>query len=253
VNSEGARSEYTTFLKHSITGYVLKTLELDQFKDLPEIDEPLITNKKISKNLNGDWTVQIKNRGSIKITDYLNAYYLEQIERVFENNCPLDHDRKAINEFKWVLKKLDEGLVESLDTSIEWVIKRDLCENKLVDMNLEQGLNIENAKETAQFQYTAVTDPLFDEIVDRNELKTIVLEKDVKNAFLYPPDDSRGMLRVTLAKEFYNEVKSLSWSYVKLHPKHHYYPIEFDNLDGWTSERVQEKLNEIKSKIMKME
>ncbi|MHA2394688.1 MAG: proteasome accessory factor PafA2 family protein [Promethearchaeota archaeon] len=252
VNSEGARSEYTTFLKHSITGYVLKTLELDQFKALPEIDEPIITNKEISKNLDGDWAVPLKNGDSIKITDYLNAFYLEQIERVFENNCPLDHDKKALNEFKWVLRKLDEGLVESLDTSIEWVIKRDLCENKLVDMNLEQGLNIENAKEAAQFQYTAVTDPLYEEMVDRNGLKTLVSENDVRKAFLYPPENSRGKLRVTLAKEFYNEVRSLSWSYVKLHPKYHYYPIEFDNLDGWTFERIQEKLSEIKSKFGKV-
>lgn len=252
VNSEGARSEYTTFLKHSITSYVLKTLELDRLKDLPKIDEPLITNKEISKNLNGDWKVPIKNGVSIKITDYLNTFYLEQIERVFEDNCPQDHDKKALNEFKWVLRKLDEGLVESLDTSIEWVIKMDLCENKLVDMSLEQGLNTENAKETAQFQYTAVTDPLFEELVDRNGLKTMVSEKDVRKAFLYPPDDSRGKLRVALAKKFNNEVKTISWSYIKLQPKYHYYPIKFESLNGWTFERVIEKMNEIKSKIEKL-
>jgi len=98
-------------------------------------------------------------------------------------------------------------------------------------------------------QYMAVTDPLFNELVDDGVVKSVVSEEDVEKAFLEPPVDSRGVLRVALAREFRDSIKSISWAYIKLLPKIRYQPIEFNELDGWTPEKVKELLDQVRSYI----
>ena len=248
VNGEGARSEYTTFLKHSITSYILRAIEQGYLVGVPEIDSPLDSNKGIAVNLEGDWTVPLKNREEMRVTDYLNTYYLGSIEEVFSDNTPSDWDKTALKEFKWVLEKLDSGLIESLDGSIEWVIKKNLVENVL-DYEVEMGLSEEAARIALLNQYMAVTDPLYDELVGENKVKTIVSEENVEKAFYDAPAESRGTLRVELAREFADYIKTISWSYLKLKPKIHYEPFTFNELGGWTSEKIQDLVDEIRSTI----
>ena len=246
VNGEGARSEYTTFLKHSVTSYVLRAIEEGYLSWVPEIDQPLESNKEIALNLGGDWTVPLKNGETIGVTDYLNTYYLGQVEELFSDNSTSDEDRLALREFKWVLGKLDDGLIESLDGSIEWVIKKSLAEN-VHDYQFEAEFNEETARIALLNQYMAVTDPLYDELVEEEKIRTIVSEEAVENAFLEAPTMSRGALRVKLAKEFKDSIKTMSWAYLKLKPSIRYEPFEFNDLGGWTDEKVQKMVDMIGS------
>jgi len=246
VNGEGARSDYTTFLKHGVTTYVLKAIEKGYLKSVPEIDEPISSNREIALNLEGDWTVPLKDGGKMGVIDYLNSYYLDPIEQLFSGESPSEEDRMALKEVKWVLDKLDQGLIESLDTSIEWVIKKKLADNAL-DYTIEGGLEEGDARTALLNQYMAVTDPLFDELVEEGKVRSIVAEDDVEKAFLNPPVDSRGVLRVALAGEFRESIKSISWAYIKLQPKIRYQPIEFNQLDGWTPEKVNGVLDEVRT------
>ncbi len=246
VNGEGARSDYTTFLKHGVTTYVLKAIEKGHLKSVPEMDEPISSNREIALNLEGDWTVPLKGGGKMGVIDYINAYYLDPIERLFSAETPSEEDRVALSEVKWVLDKLDQGLIESLDTSIEWVIKKKLAENAL-DYSIEGEMEEDGARTALLNQYMAVTDPLFDELVDEGKVRALISEENVEDAFLNPPVDSRGMLRVALAGEFRDSIKSISWAYIKLQPKIRYKPIEFNELDGWTPEKVNGVLDEVRS------
>ncbi len=249
VNGEGARSEYTTFLKHGVTSYVLRTIERGYLKSVPEIEESLGTNKVIASNLEGDWAVPLKDGGKMGVVDYLNTYYLDPIEQLFSDDAPTDEDKMALREIKWVLGKLDQGLIESLDTSIEWVIKQKLAENGLDAYNVEGGMGEGEARTALLNQYMSVTDPLLDELVDEGKVKSVVSEESVEKAFLEPPVDSRGVLRVALAREFRDSIKSISWAYIKLLPKIRYQPTEFNELDGWTPEKIKELLDQVRSYI----
>lgn len=249
VNGEGARSEYTTFLKHAFTGYVLRAVERGHLGTVPEIADPIESNKAVSMNLEGDWVVPLRDGTTMKAIDYLNSYYLEAVERLFADVSPGESDRDALREFKWVLGKLDEGLIEALETSIEWVIKLSLAENYLEELDIEDGLDPDSAKTAALFQYTAVTDPLYEELVERRGLRTVVSEADVEKAFEGPPEESRGELRVALARRFKDEVKTMSWSYLKARPELHMHPFEFNDLGGWTPERIEDKISEIRARI----
>jgi hypothetical protein len=246
VNGEGARSEYTNFLKYSITSYVLRAIEQGNLKSAPEIDSPLETNKSISENLRGDWKVKITNGEEIEVTDYINTYYLSAIEELFRDNDPNDQDKMALKEFKWTLEKLNLGLIDSLDESIEWVIKKKLAEN-VGEYAVDEDLEIESSRTAILNQYMAVTEPLYDELVEEKRVRTMVSEEAVKRAFYEPPPDSRGFLRVRIALEFKDVLENISWSYMKLKPRIQYEPIEFNDLNSWTREKIEKTLNNIRT------
>ena len=246
VNGEGARSEYTTFLKHSTTSYVLQAIQDEHIKKTPEIADPLTAGQEISRNLGGDWEVELTDGGRIGVTDYLNSCYLEGIERVFEEREAKEHDKTALKEFKWAMQKLEDGLLEDLNTSIEWVIKLDLIEGGLRDnFQFEEGLDKASAKETAAFQYTAVTDPLYEGLVERHGIRTVVSETDIESAFMAPPEGSRGQLRAAITERFGEALASLSWSHMKLRRGRAAIPFHFPDLDGWSQESVSKTLTEI--------
>ena len=106
-----------------------------------------------------------------------------------------------------------------------------------------------SAKEAAAFQYTAVTDPLFDELADAIGLRRVVSDKDVETAFLKPPSGSRGSLRVALVERFEDSIETLSWSYVKLRRDRSTLNFPFEGLDGWTKEAVSDFIAEVASQM----
>jgi len=250
VYGEGARSEYTTFLKHSVTGYVLQAIQRGFVCEVPELKDPIAAGLEISENVDGDWRVELKDGGKIRAIDYLNSHYLEAVERLFSESTPAERDKAALNEFKWVLGKLDDGLLESLETSVEWVIKLHLIERGLREtFSLDDELDEASAKVAAAFQYTAVTDPLYDELVENHRLRRMVSDEDIERAFLEPPTDSRAGLRTRLAEEFEDILETLSWSYIKTRQGRRRQTFSFEDLDGWSPEAIEKKVAELSSKL----
>jgi hypothetical protein len=250
VFGEGARNEYTTFLKHSITSYVLQAIQEGHIKEVPELSDPIVAGQEISKHLEGDWSVRLSGGEKVGALDYLNSYYLEGVEKIFADKETSDHDLFALKEFKWVLSKLGEGLIEDLDTSVEWATKLVHIEEGFGEhFEVEERLDKASAKEAAAFQYTAVTDPLFDELADAIGLRRIVSDEDVETAFLKPPSGSRGSLRVALAERFGDSIETLSWSYVKFRRERSTLNFQFKGLDGWTKEEVSNFIADVASQM----
>jgi proteasome accessory factor A len=253
VFGEGARSEYTTFLKHATTSLVLQAIQGGHIKGVPELADPIEAGKMLARNLDGDWSVELVDEGRIGAVDFLNSYYVDGIESLLEESEPSKDSVKALGELKWVLGKLGDGLIEDLDKSVEWVIKKTLIEDGYPDnFRHEEGMDEASAKEAAAFQYTAVTDPLYDELAERHGLRTIVSEAEIEKAFLEPPADSRGMLRVALARRLEGSLETLSWSYLKYREGRKRLTYLFETLDGWTEDRVAWILKDLDSRISEL-
>jgi len=252
VNGEGARSDYTTFLKHSITSYILTAIQDGHIRETPKLEDPIASGQEISQNLEGDWSVNLADGKRVKVTDYIDSYYLEGIEKVFEERESKEGDRLALTEFKWVLGKLGEGLIEDLDRSIDWVIKLSLIERGFKEnFQLEKGLSEDSAKRAAAFQYTAVTDPLFDELAEKHGFKEVVSTKETEKAFMEPPENSRGKLRVALATRFRDSLKEMSWSHFELRNGKSFLSQPFQSLVGWTQDEISKTIREIEFKLSK--
>ena len=250
VFGEGARSEYTTFLKHAATSLVLQAIQGGHIKYVPELADPIEAGKELGGNLDGDWSVELTGGKRIGAVEFLSAYYVDGIECFLEEAESSENSMKALSELKWVLGKLGDGLIEDLDKSVEWVIKKTLIEDDYQEnFQNEGGLDEASAKEAAVFQYTAVTDPLFDELTERHELRTIVSEADIERAFLEPPADSRGILRVALARHLQGSLETLSWSYLKYREGRKRLTYNFESLDDWTDEKIAWALKDLDSQI----
>ena len=250
VFGEGARSEYTTFLKHSATSLVLQAIQSGHIQEVPELADPIEAGKELAGNLDGDWSVELAGGERLGAVDFLSSYYVDGIESLLEEDEPSQDSVNALSELKWVLGKLGEGLIEDLDKSVEWVIKKTLIEDGYQEnFRHEEGMDEATAKEAAAFQYTAVTDPLFDELSERHGLRTIVTQDEVERAFLEPPADSRGMLRVSLARHLEGSLETLSWSFLKYRKGRKRLTYGFESLDGWTDERVAWAVKDLDSRI----
>ena len=250
VFGEGARSEYTTFLKHAATSLVLQAIQGGHVQDVPELADPIEAGKLLAGNLDGDWSVLLADGKRLGAVEYLNAYYVDGVESLLDESESSEDSREALKELKWVLGKLGDGRIEDLDKSVEWVIKKTLIEDGYQEnFRHEEGLDEASAKAAAAFQYTAVTDPLFDELTERRGLRTIATQDEVERAFLEPPADSRGMLRVALAKHLQGSLETLSWAFLKYQEGRKRLTYGFESLDGWTDERIAWALNDLDSRI----
>ena len=247
VNGEGLRSEYTSFLKYSLTSYVLLAIQEGHITDVPEIADPITQGQEIARNLNGDWAVRLADGGRIGVVDYLNSYYLDGVERLFSERETSESDRLALKELNWALGRLDQGLLEDLDTSLEWRIKLRLVEGGFGGLQFEEGLDEASAREAAAFQYTAVTDPLYDALVEDYGVKTVIPEGDVERAFMEPPPGSRGLFRVQAAESLREALHSVSWSSLKLRKGYRVLQYEFPELDGWDTSKIEACIHEARS------
>jgi hypothetical protein len=253
VHGEGSRSEYTTFLKHAATSLVLQAIQGGYIRNIPRLAEPIEAGKELAGNINGDWKLALAGGKRVGAVDFLSSYYVDGIENLLDESEPSEDSQEALSELKWVLGKLGEGLIEDLDKSVEWVIKKTLIEDGYQEnFHHEEGLDEASAKEAAAFQYTAVTDPLFDELTERHGLRTVVSKAEVERAFLEPPPDSRGMLRVGLARHLQGSLETLSWSYLKYREDRKRLTYYFESLDGWTEERISWVLKDLDSKISEL-
>jgi len=252
VNGEGARSEYTTYLKQSLTAYVLLAIQDGHIRDVPEIADPIRQGQEIARNLDGDWSVKLADGGRIGVADYLNAHYMEGVERLFADRHPSKQDGRALRELKWCLEKLGQGLLEDLNTSLEWLIKLALIERGFHQhFQVEEGLDEKNAKEAAVHQYTAVTDPLFDALVEEHGIRTVISEREVERAFMEPPKNSRGEFRVAAAKRLEESLSSVSWSNLKLKKGYRRLQYDFPELDGWCPEEIEARIREAQELLEK--
>jgi proteasome accessory factor A len=243
-NSTSARCEFTNFLKHSITSYVLLCIQRGKIKEAPELKDPLYAAKAISRNIEGDWEVELQSGEMIKVVDYLNSYYVSAIEKLFAESEVEDHDKLALDELKFTLNKLDNGLFEDLNKSIEWIIKLYLIERG-VDEYFEFEKGIEDRKEAASFQYTAVTDTTFDELADELKIRRVTTDEQISRAVFQPPKNSRAELRVTLAKTFKDDLEDLKWSEVIIKGK----LFRFLELDGWSESKISEEVRRVKDSL----
>lgn len=246
VNGEGTRSQLTTFLRHSITSYVILGIERGFIQNVPKLRDPVAETRRISKNVAGDWKVTLENGERMDAIEYLESYYIAPIEALLEEGETKDHDRLAFNELKDISTKLEEGRFEGLDKRVEWAIKLGLIEERVDDFfEFESGISDEEKREAANFQYMAVTESLFDELEEELGIRRVVSDESISEAVFQPPRGSRAELRVTLASRFRDRLDDISWEGVTIAGKQFLYSV----LDGWDWKKIEKEVKIVRDSI----
>ena len=87
-------------------------------------------------------------------------------------------------------------------------------------------------------------------VADAIGAEKILKEEDIGEALLYPPENSRASLRITLVEEIKrfqpeNENLIVRWNRI-VNPPTRDEEINFEELDGWDEERIKKKIEEAK-------
>ncbi|MHC1610845.1 MAG: proteasome accessory factor PafA2 family protein [Candidatus Methanospirareceae archaeon] len=230
TSGEGVRSEVTRLLCNAITSYVIDAIESGKITHVEEIWNPLQTFRDISENTEGNWCVRLMNGRRESAIDYLTSNYLEAIEELFEEREVSYWDKYALDTFKRICAKFDQGLLEDpyVFRRIEWVMKLWVIENEINDFEYNytpvgkfdyrsmytMGDQMEK-KIAASFDFTNLCDyDLYECVADRIGVERILIEEDLGEALLFPPKNSRAELRVRLASAFENA--TLSWNKITI-------------------------------------
>ena len=230
TSGEGVRSEVTRLLNNAITSYVIDAIESGQITHVEDIWNPLQTFKDISGNTEGDWRIKLMNGRTESALDYLMSHYVAAIEKLFEERETSYWDRYALDTFKRVCAKFEQGLLEDpyVFRRIEWVMKLWVIKNWIDDFEYKyipkgkfdyRGMYmIDERMEkeiAASFDFTNLCDyDLYECVADRIGVERVLTEEDMGEALLFPPRNSRAELRVRLASEFENAV--LSWNKITI-------------------------------------
>ena len=230
TSGEGVRSEVTRLLCNAITSYVIDAIESGKITHVEEIWNPLQAFKDISANTEGDWRIKLTNGRTESAIDYLTSYYLEAIEELFEERKVSYWDKYALDTFKRICAKFDQGLLEDpyVFRRIEWVMKLWAIKNEINEFEYNyipigkfdyrsmymMGDQMEK-KIAASFDFTNLCDyDLYECVADKIGVERILTEEDVGEALLFPPKNSRAELRVRLAAAFENA--TLSWNKITI-------------------------------------
>jgi hypothetical protein len=246
-SGEGLRSEITRLLNNAITSYVVQAIEAGKVTKVDGIEDPIGTVRALSRNIEGDWKIRLENGEKVNALDYLDSTYIAGIEDLFEERERSWWDDYALRTFKAVHEKLKHGLFEDVFRKIEWLLKLHVIETEIDRLDFEGAE--EEKKICACFEFSNIGEhDLYERITDEMGIERLGAEEEIGEALLYPPENSRAVLRTALIEEimhFQPDNLIVRWDRI-VNPPTRDEEINFDELDGWDEEKIRRKMEEAK-------
>ncbi len=248
-SGEGLRSEVARLLNNAITSYVIQAIESGKIDKVDGIENPIDTFRAISRNIEGEWKIMLENGDRVSALDYLNSFYISAIEDLFDEREQSYWDVYALRTFKELHEKLEQGLYENsfVFGRIEWLMKLHVIENEIEGFDYDGGE--EEKKICACFDFSKLCEhDLYEVVADEMGVERILSEGDIGEALLYPPGNSRALVRTALVEEikrFQPENLIVRWNRI-VNPPTRDEEIDFDELDGWDEDRIKSKIEETK-------
>jgi Pup amidohydrolase len=207
-------SEISTYLKLGTTALVLAMVEDNFLTGDFSIDGPVAALRAVSHDATLSHRVTL--RDGRKLTGvHLQMEYLEQARKYVEDRFGADADdvtRDVLDRWESVLSRLADDPTQ-LSGELDWVAKLALLEG----YRDREGLGWDAHKlQLVDLQYHDVRAErgLYNRLVARGSMQTILDEADVSRATTNPPDDTRAYFRGRCLAKFGPEVAAASWDSV---------------------------------------
>jgi proteasome accessory factor A len=210
-------SEISTYLKVGTTCLVLSMIEdrwlTDNGVDLG-VDAPVSSLRAVSHDPSLTHLLTLRDGRSLTAVQ-LQLEYLEQARKYVEDRLGADVDEQTTDVLaRWesVLDRLASDPM-SLSSELDWVAKLSLLEG----YREREGLGWDAAKlHLVDLQYSDVRPDkgLYNRLVARGSMKTLVTEAEVSAAVTSPPEDTRAYFRGRCLQKFPTEVAAASWDSV---------------------------------------
>jgi proteasome accessory factor A len=210
-------SETSTYLKVGTTNLVLEMIEDGWLRengiDL-SVDGPVQALRAVSHDPSLKHQVTLKDGRTLTALQ-LQMEYCEQARKHVENRLGSDVDDATADVLARWESTLDRLASDpmSLADELDWVAKLKLLEGS----RQREGLSWDAPKlHLVDLQYSDVRQDkgLYNRLVARGSMKTIVTEAEVQRALVSPPEDTRAYFRGRCLQQFPTEVAAASWDSV---------------------------------------
>jgi proteasome accessory factor PafA2 len=197
-------SEWATALKAGTTALVLGLIEQDKAPQI-EIAQPINATKSISRDQDHDWIIELSDGRKISAID-VQRLYLKAAE----------HESSKDPEMAWLLREWETVLndlerdVELTRDRVDWAAKHSL----LAAFREEEKISWTDPwLQAIDLEYHNIQrdEGLFYELVRQESIRSIVSEREIKNAIFSPPDTTRAWFRGRAVARFNHAISSIQW------------------------------------------
>jgi proteasome accessory factor A len=210
-------SEISTYLKVGSTCLVLSMIEdrwlTDNGVDL-QIDAPVSSLRAVSHDPSLSHLLTLRDGRKLTAVQ-LQLEYLEQARKYVEDRLGADVDDQTtdiLTRWESVLDRLSSDPM-SLSGELDWVAKLSLLEG----YREREGLEWDAAKlHLVDLQYSDVRPDkgLYNRLVARGTMQTLVAPAEVDRAVTEPPEDTRAYFRGRCLAKYPTEIAAASWDSV---------------------------------------
>jgi proteasome accessory factor A len=210
-------SENSTYLKVGTTNLVLSMIEDGWLKqnglDL-SLEGPVSALRAVSHDPTLTHLVTLRDGRKLTALQ-LQLEYCEQARKYVEDRFGADSDEATVDVLRRWESTLDRLLTDpmSLADELDWVAKLKILEG----YRQREKLGWDAPKlQLVDLQYADVRQDkgLYNRLVARGSMKTLVTEAEVQRALLSPPEDTRAYFRGRCLQQFPTEVAAASWDSV---------------------------------------
>ena len=208
-------SQYSTWLRVGMTSLVLSMIELGELP-MVELAEPVDALQAISHDPTLQTTVLVNGRGWLTAIEIQRIY--QQAAQDYLDRYGIDDAQSLDVVIAWaeVLDVLEHDPMQLADR-LDWVAKYQL----LNGMRERHGLAWDDAKlAMLDLQWADLRQHkgLYNTLVARGAMRTIVTDEQIRQAMQLPPTTTRAWTRGRLIDRFGAHLAGVSWESVLVRP-----------------------------------
>jgi len=170
-----------------------------------EIAQPVNATKSISRDQNYDWIIELSDGRKISAID-IQRLYLKAAQG----------EDKADSEMGWLLHEWENVLndlqrdVTSTADRVDWVAKKFLLSSFREEEKLAwsdpwlQSIDLE-------YHNIQPDQGLFYELQRQGSMRSLISEKEIKDAIFSPPETTRAWFRGRSVARFNHAISSIQW------------------------------------------
>jgi len=204
-------SEISTYLKVGTASLILAMIEEKALTPDLSIADPVAELRAVSHDPSLTHRVRLRDGRRLTALDVQWAYY--ERARAFMDSRGLDEQTAdVLDRWEGVLDKLGRDPMLCAD-ELDWVAKLRLLEGYRDRENLGWA---SPKLHLVDLQYADVRQEkgLYQRLVARGAMKTLLREEDVRRAMTEPPEDTRAYFRGRCLAQYPSEVVAASWDSV---------------------------------------
>jgi proteasome accessory factor A len=197
-------SEWATALKVGTTALVLELIERGKAPQL-EIAQPVNATKSISRDQDCHWIIELSDGRKISAIDVQRLY----LQAAQVENADNPEHAWLLGEWEKVLNDLERDVSTTADR-VDWAAKKFL----LTSFREEEKLSWTDPwLQSIDLEYHNVQpgQGLFYELQRQGSMRSLISEKEIKDALFSPPETTRAWFRGRAVARFTHAISSIQW------------------------------------------